>query len=538
MSDAMLSRAVARTNDRGLSESEPCQAGKPDQPQSSVAQLEARLESLSSEMKVTHQWASHASTPQGAWGSCRPLLLGSLTIRNIQDANRHLLALTVERKAVKQALELHGATISSPAHKPECSINPCVSPADAHPMPDTTGIGTPSPPNLGATSLLESGLGDVPVVDGDSDQTLDGPEHLTASGPISRPCDTRPHTIATLNELFEASRPEGSEHHGPLLKMAMISTPEKTANPGQIKTHKQHNKEIHAMVGNTTSSLTAFKLASITDADGNPKLTHPGPRTAQEQWKAWGELWASWWIAGGVQGTGKDPFVYFPETFAFAQRIITPDYTKRTWKLLLPVMVYTIQKGEVEKMFNGEPSIDLTTANVRWIWPGGKPVAQAMLNGISKKGAEIDKERVDMMMASTPSLGKDIKDSYTEIRQALNRIMNPVTALRDPRFNEVKRRYTQMMVAKQEEVDKARLVYERLRDELVSIQEERDEALRKLDPNMKGGLMTIERQLEELGLQDNPVLASDAQKNAKPIPLKDPGKSPIADFDPYAELDD
>jgi hypothetical protein len=324
---------------------------------------------------------------------------------------------------------------------------------------------------------------------------------------------------------------------------------------GQIKTHKAHNHEIHALVGNTTPAgakpgpppglpppailpppkrtITKFALAERILDDDRRVPVHPGPKIAIEQWKVHGKVWASWWRSAGVSGTGEDPFVYFPETFVFGGRVFTPNYTKKTWQLILPVLMYIPVVGEDAVVFNGQPDVDIATKQFSWLWPSGKEVAEAILNGISDTGQVLGPKAVADIRASTPSFNQDIKDAYRTMRLEINKILNPITARRDPRFNEVKARYGQLMVAKQAEITRVKVEYDRLKDELNEIQEARDTELRGLDPNMTSGKVTVEDQLARLGASDAPLAAPSAQRSAQPLPARDlrlPGEDDTYDF--------
>jgi hypothetical protein len=42
--------------------------------------------------------------------------------------------------------------------------------------------------------------------------------------------------------------------------------------------------------------------------------------------------------------------------------------------------------GEDAVVFNGQPDVDIATKQFSWLWPSGKEVAEAILNGISDTG--------------------------------------------------------------------------------------------------------------------------------------------------------
>jgi hypothetical protein len=183
--------------------------------------------------------------------------------------------------------------------------------------------------------------------------------------------------------------------------------------------------------------------------------------------------------------------------------------------------MYIPVAGDAPVVFNGQADVDITTKQFSWLWPGGKEVAQALLNGISENARLLSPKAVDEIRAATPSFNQDIKDAYRSMRLEINKILNPITARRDPRFNEVKARYGALMVAKQAEITTVKLQYDRLKDELNAIQEARDTELRGLDPNMTSGKVTVEDQLARLGVSDAPLAAPSAQRSAQPLPARD-----------------
>jgi hypothetical protein len=316
-------------------------------------------------------------------------------------------------------------------------------------------------------------------------------------------------------------RMEGSNSSQPLRPLgensSSIEAPPYGA--GLLKTHQQHNKEIHAMVGNTTIVRVAdektYGLVLVKSVETDTlKWKYPdqgGPGGA-EQWKKYQTTYSDWWSAANViTAPLKSPFEVFPESVSFAGRIISLNYEKGGWANLLPVLMI-IDSSNRAVPYNGEKEVNLTSNGLHWNWPTGIDLTACLLTSLDKNGRKYGRKEVTEIAAQTPKMIEYAKETLSNIKDALGKILNVKTALRKEGYKNVMDAYKVKVLLLDEAMKKKRAELMQLQQQFTNLLVERDAALEKYDPNHARKRRSMEEQLEFFGLSDLPLAAGSAQK--------------------------
>uniref|UniRef100_A0A2V0RJY0 Uncharacterized protein n=1 Tax=viral metagenome TaxID=1070528 RepID=A0A2V0RJY0_9ZZZZ len=542
MAASRITRAETRKQTPESAVSDPPQLGIAEQPQGSVAELERTLQN-----KITSLASTKAQHRLSLSLTSRPTASSGMIERvrdNVHNSGmkRHLQERESEIVDLKRKLAAAKASISRPVVTQECS----------------NAMESPPPVDLsGDTSVDPSPHGPEPVETATTVANSQVTSLLSRIGAALLP-ELSPQVETPPRMLFgdDVQLPEVPPVGNVLMASTEWSRPppvvDRVISLGMVKSHALHNHEIHALVGNTTPTAAPgapsapgevcagvvpsrnpeFRLGSRTLEDGTIVDVHPGRAIALKQWAKYGPtVWRGWWTAIGVQG-GGDPFSYFPATIQFAGGTKAPKYTKDAWSNLVPFLTFNVDGARFP--YNGEPGVDLETGSLSWVWPPGELSALAILNGLGKN--ELDSSQVKAVFAQTPALTGYVKNAYAQIKASLTRILNKVTARRDPRFNDVKKRYADLMLTQARIVESAKNVYLTERQKLIRIQTDRDAELRALDPNLTGGMLGVEDQLDNLGIDLNPLPASAGQKGQSEPPR--PVVQPVQPDASFAFMDD
>jgi gas vesicle protein len=287
-------------------------------------------------------------------------------------------------------------------------------------------------------------------------------------------------------------------------------------------THQGHNRLIHAIVGNTSTGGKAEPVPSVLNEkgnlvklplneDGNPY--HPGSEIAMKQWAAYKVTWAEWWTGARVlDGDLANPYQVFPISFTFARRVVDPGYSNSIWRNFLPIMC--VAQDGVPVPYYGQSGVDLTTNGLTWVWPQAIVMVAALFSAMNKSKKTYSADDVIKIASQTPDLVREAKNTISQIKEHLNKILNLKTAKRKAGYAEVVREFKERILEVQARANRARAAYQIVQKEFADLLVERDEMLARYDDNYERKKIGLEDQLEIFGLNDLPLVASAAQKRA------------------------
>uniref|UniRef100_A0A2V0RBA2 Uncharacterized protein n=1 Tax=viral metagenome TaxID=1070528 RepID=A0A2V0RBA2_9ZZZZ len=314
---------------------------------------------------------------------------------------------------------------------------------------------------------------------------------------------------------------------GPLLKSVAKVIPLKEAAPVRLPQDDLPEAEEDNADDGTMESIRKemikklrsgvvrpFRLQPVVNKDtGVTSYKAPNTQECLRQWSVFQEMWSEWWIAAQViTGEYVSPFDLFPSSFTFAKRVVTPDYTNLLWQNFVPMLAVKSDDDDSSLGYNANKGIDLYSQGIHWIFKSELELVIVLLSILLSKPILLTQKEVLAMATQTPSMMKEAKSVISQIKMFLSKILNARTALRDPSYGAVKKAFRDRRMLLDGQMKAVRAQLKKMEKDMFRLSVDEDEELAKLDRNRKRTKVSMEERLLSMGLNGLPVAAEDLQK--------------------------
>jgi len=293
-----------------------------------------------------------------------------------------------------------------------------------------------------------------------------------------------------------------------------------------------------AMIAQLRSgAVKPFRLQPVMHKDtGIVSFKAPSTQECIRQWSVFQDIWSEWWFDAQVlDGQYSTPFDLFPTTFTFSKRVVTPDYTNTMWQNFVPVLAVRSDDGDSSLGYNANKGVDLYSQGIHWIFKTDLELVIVLLSILLSKPILLTQKDVLLMATQTPSMMKEAKSVISQIKMHLSKILNARTALRDPKYGAVKKAFRDRRIALDGQMKVVRAQLKKMEKEMFRLSVEEDEELAKLDRNRQRSKVSMEDRLISMGINVLPVAAGDLQKGGTAeFPATDPDDEDGEDADAQA----
>ena len=303
----------------------------------------------------------------------------------------------------------------------------------------------------------------------------------------------------------------------PVILSAPVRLPQDDCPPAEDDHEDDSELEIirkEMIVKLRSGKIIPFRLQPVRNKETN-EISFKAPSTQEclRQWSVFQEIWSEWWIAAHViDGAYITPFDLFPTTFTFSKRIVTPDYTNVMWQHFVPLLAVRVEDGDSSIGYNANKDVDLFSQGIHWLFKSDLELVIVLLSILLSKPILLMQKEVLAMATQTPSMMKEAKSVINQIKFHLTKILNARTALRDPNYGAVKKAFRDRRVALDSQMKSVRAQLKKMEKDMFRLSVEEDEELAKLDRNRKRSKVSMEDRLLDMGLNALPMAADDLQK--------------------------